>query len=209
VTLLKIQLDMGVPTILAALSNARPGAPALVFAAGTNLDPEVAVHKSLEMLAHVHQYCQLVSTQLPRVDQDPGGIVDQADHLNFWCDHRNSVSADFLFSSKERIEFDDLENRSLGSSRRDCERLLQGVQSAGYRALLANLTTPDVADLGLSVLRAIIPGLHPLFFGFRTRALGGKRLWEIPRRLGGHVGVTRESGDHPFPHPFPRKGMAS
>ncbi|SPF36838.1 YcaO-domain protein (fragment) [Candidatus Sulfopaludibacter sp. SbA4] len=208
VTLLKIELEFGVPTILAVLSNRCPTAPARVFAAGTSLDPEAGVRKSLEMLAHVQQYCQLVTTQLPRVENDPGLIADQSDHLNFWCDPRNAAHAGFLSSSTERIEFDELPNLVSGTVRRDCEWLLERIRGAGYRALLANLTTPDIADLGLTVVRALIPGLHPLFYGFRMRALGGRRLWELPARLG-LPGVTIASGDYPFPHPFPRKGMAS
>jgi len=200
ITLLKLQLDLGVTTILAVLSNSISNAPAKIFAAGTSLDPELSVRKSLEMLAHVQQYCQLVWTQLPRVPQDPGSILDQSEHLNFWCDHRNSAAADFLFASKERVEFDELENLSMGYPQQDLARLLERTRDAGFRTLLANLTTPDVADLGLTVVRAIIPGLHPLFYGFRTRALGGKRLWHLPQKF---------TGDNPFPHPFPRRGMAS
>lgn len=208
VTLLKVQLDLGIPTILAVLSNRCPSAPARVFGAGTSLDPEEAVRKSLEMLAHVQNYCQLLTAQVARVGVDPGEIADQSDHMNFWCDHRNAGHADFLFHSKERIGFDELENLSSGRSTADCALLLERIRSAGYRPLVADLTTPDVADLGLTVVRAIIPGLHPLFYGFRTRALGGRRLWELPQRLG-YVGRTIGSGDCPFPHPFPRKGMAS
>jgi ribosomal protein S12 methylthiotransferase accessory factor len=207
-TLLKVQFGLGVDTVLSVLSNPNATAPARLFAAGTSLDPEVAVRKSLEMLAHVQHYCQLVFTQLPRATLDRDGIADQAGHLNFWCDHHNAAHADFLLASSERIEFNALENHSSGSSHQDCDLLLHRVRDAGYRALLADLTTPDVADLGLTVLRALVPGLQPLFYGPRTRALGGNRIWEIPQRFG-YAGVSRESGDYPFPHPFPRKGMAA
>jgi ribosomal protein S12 methylthiotransferase accessory factor len=205
VTLLKVEQEFGVPTILAVLSNACASAPARVLAAGTSLDPEASVRKSLEMLAHVQQYCQLLTTQLPRVESVPGKIADQCDHLNFWCDHQNARHMDFLFASNERIEFDELPNFATGSARRDCARLLERIHGVGYRGLLANLTTPDIADLGLTVTRAVVAGLQPLFYGFRTRALGGRRLRE---RLG-RLALSGEAGDYPLPHPFPRKGMAS
>ena len=59
------------------------------------------------------------------------------------------------------------------------------------------MTTPEVGELGLRVLRAVVPGLHPLFYGFHQRALGGDRLRS---RLG-------PAADNPHPHPFPRKGV--
>jgi len=64
------------------------------------------------------------------------------------------------------------------------------------------LTTEDIGSLGLEVVRAVVPGYHPLVVGHRIRALGGRRLWEVPQRLG-FRGITKESGDYPFPHPYP------
>jgi ribosomal protein S12 methylthiotransferase accessory factor len=59
-----------------------------------------------------------------------------------------------------------------------------------------------VEDLGLKVVRAVIPGYHPLVMGHRLRALGGKRLWTIPQKLG-FKGITTEIGDNPYAHPYP------
>ncbi len=206
VTLLGAGLDLGITTVIASLSGAGPQGAARVMAAATSLDPELAVRRSLEMLAHVEQYCQLLWSQMPRASDDPGEIADQSDHLNYWCDHAHRAGADFLFASKQRIEFDEIENLSR-DPKADLRLLLERIRDAGYRALLANLTTPDIAGLGLTVVRAVVPGLPPLFCGFGTRALGGKRLWTIPQKLG-HKGCYVASGDNPLPHPFPRRGMA-
>ncbi|MBV8828722.1 MAG: YcaO-like family protein [Acidobacteriaceae bacterium] len=207
VTLFKVEFDLGIPSILAVLSDSRPGAPARTFAAGTSLTPENGVRKSLEMLAHVHQYCQLLRAQDCGY-RDPQSVRDQSEHLRFWSDPRNSAQADFVFSSRERIEFDQLEDLSTGYPGRDLQKLLNNIEAAGYYTVLANLTTSDVADLELTVIRAIIPGLHPLFFGYRSRALGGCRLWEVPQGLS-LGGIRPETGDNPLPHPFPRKGVMS
>ena len=71
------------------------------------------------------------------------------------------------------------------------------IAATGHRPLLCELTTPDVAELGLAVVRAVVPGYHPLVSGHRYRALGGRRLREVPRRLG------YRAGDNPLPHPYP------
>jgi ribosomal protein S12 methylthiotransferase accessory factor len=208
ISLLKVELEFGVSTFLACLSNASPTAPARIFAAGTDLDPERGIRKSLEKLAHVQYYCQLIHTHLPRPGSDRAGIVEQRDHLNFWCDHRNSSLVEPLFTCDERLEFDELVNLSTGKPERDLVELLQRTEASGYRALVADLTAPDVAVLGLTVVRAVIPGLHPLFFGYEMRALGGWRLRQIPQKLG-YPGLMSESGDFPYPHPFSRKGVVS
>src|SRR6266511_241674 len=208
VNLLKVELDLGVPTFVAVLTNSSPLSPARVFAAGTGLDPEQAIRKCLENLAHVHYYCQLIQTHWRRRSQDPNDVLIHSDHLNYWCDHRNAGLINFLLSSPDRLEFDNLKRLAVGDPQKDLAALLRRIQSNGYRILLADITSPDIKTMGLSVLRAVIPGLHPLFFGFRTRALGGSRLWQLAGELG-HNGVTRESGDSPLPHPFSRKGIVS
>ncbi len=194
VTLLLADLGLGVPTFLAVLSNDIPTAPARVFAAGTDPDPEAGVRKSLEMLAHTLQYAQLLHSQMPAPD---GSAVDQGGHLKLWCDPANAPLADFLFESHDRIELEEIESRSSGDPERDLLALLRSLDAAGHRALLADVTTPEVGELGLRVLRAVVPGLHPLFYGLHQRALGGARLRS---RLG-------QGEDNPLPHPFPRKGV--
>jgi ribosomal protein S12 methylthiotransferase accessory factor len=65
-----------------------------------------------------------------------------------------------------------------------------------------DLTTPDIALLGLAVARVVVPGMNPLFMGHANRALGGKRLYTVPQLLG-HPGLNPGDADNPYPHPFP------
>ena len=80
--------------------------------------------------------------------------------------------------------------------------IAKAVEKTGDRVLIVDVTTPDVRELGFVVVRAIVPGYHPLALGFQCRARGGRRLYEVPQKLG-HKGITRESGENPFPHPYP------
>jgi ribosomal protein S12 methylthiotransferase accessory factor len=204
VTLIHIAMDLGVPTVLATLRSAAPSAPALVVAAAAALDPEEAVRKSLEELAHTRRYSHRIKASLPRLAADPpefDNVVDQVGHLNFWADHANAAQADFLFTSTERVGFDSLPNLSTGEPRRDLQVLCGKVRDVGHRVLVADLTTSDVAQLGLSVVHAIIPGFHPLTLGHRWRVLGGARLSQVPQRLG--YRAVAEAGANVMPHPYP------
>jgi ribosomal protein S12 methylthiotransferase accessory factor len=204
VTLLNITLDAGIPTALAVLRSDAPAAPALVLAAASDPDPERAVRKSLEELAHTRRYSQQIKTRMPRLEADSPliNVNDQVDHLNFWTDQQHARLADFIFASSERVPFETLENLATGDAQRDVEMLVARINTVGHRVLVADVTTEDVADVGLSVVRAVIPGFHPLFMGHRLRALGGNRLWDVPQRLG-YSGINRERGDNPAPHPYP------
>ncbi len=204
VVVLNITMDVGIPTFLSVLRSTAPEAPALVFAAATDLDPEKAVRKSLEELAHTRRYSQQIKARMPRMVPDPEhtNVKDQIAHLNFWTDQANAPLADFIFASPVRQDFSRIENRATGDPQRDLQILVEMVQAVNHRVLIADVSTPDIEALGLTVVRAVIPGFHPLFMGFGIRGLGGTRLWEVPQKLG-YKGIARETGDNPEPHPYP------
>lgn len=204
VTLFDMTLDVGVPSILAVSRSTRVDAPPLVPAGSTSLDPEEAVRKSLEELEHTREYCHKIMVHMPRLPDDLPyeKVEDQTGHLNFWCSHANVALADFLFASPLRRDFNEIANLSTGNSEADLKVLVQKVADLNRLALLCDLTTPDVRDVGLSVVRAIIPGFHPLVVGHAIRSLGGTRLWSVPQKLG-YDGITRDKGDNPVPHPYP------
>jgi ribosomal protein S12 methylthiotransferase accessory factor len=204
VTLLNLAMDHGIPTILSVLRSNVSTAPALVFAASSSLSPEQAVGKSLEELAHTRRLAQQIKTALPAFLSTPGfeNVKTQDDHVHVYCDRANVPLAEFIFASNERMEFNDLVNLATEDAKKNLEELTRKIRAVNRSVLLMDVTTPDVCELGLSVIRAIVPGFHPLFIGHRRRAIGGSRLWEVPQRLG-YVGITRELGDNPAPHPFP------
>jgi ribosomal protein S12 methylthiotransferase accessory factor len=204
VVLLNITMDHGIATVLSVLRSRSPEAPGLVFAAATQLDPELAVRKSLEELAHTRRMAQELKLTHPPFLPEPGftNVVNQTCHVQLYADQKHSQLADFLFAGEHRISFDDIPNNSRGSAKADVEALVHRLAALNYQALVVDLTTPDVREIGLHVVRAIIPGFHPLFFGHSLRALGGTRLWQVPPRLG-YEGITVESGDNPAPHPYP------
>ena len=203
VMLLHLPMDHGVPTVLSVLRSRAQEASPYVFAASADLDPERAVRKSLEELAYGRLFSHWARNHLPRIVPVPRyeNVVTLHDHGNLYCDPLNTPLTDFLFASSQ-IDFHDLENLSTGDPERDLQVLHDRIRKVGHRLLLADVTSEDVRHLGLTVIRAVIPGFHPLFFGHRIRALGGTRLWEVPQKLG-YAGITPEAGDNPAPHPFP------
>lgn len=68
---------------------------------------------------------------------------------------------------------------------------LQRLAEAGLRAVSVDLTTPDVAAAGLSVVRVLVTGTYgnaPAAFPY----LGGTRLYEVPVRRGWVAGPLTE-----------------
>src|SRR6185503_713248 len=196
VRILNITLDHGIPTILSILMHPLDEAPAFVFAASSHLNPEIAARKSLEELAHTRR----LAVELKHEKYPP--TLKQHVHVKHYTDHISRSAVEFLLVSQAWIDFQELRDFSLGNPDQDLAMLSQKISNVGCIPLISNITTEDIRDLGLFVMRAVIPGFHPLFMGHHIRALGGWRLWNVPQKLG-YTGIAKETGDNPSPHPFP------
>lgn len=205
VRMFNITLDHGIPAILSVMLGSARGDPALVVAGSASLDPVDAAIKSLEELAHTRRYSAIIQQHLPRLTVAPpahANVGSQVDHLNFWADHGNVSHAEWLLAPGGMQPFAAIENLATGDVEADLRLAAERVEATGEQVLVADLTTPDIRQLGLSVARAVIPGYHPLHLGHPIRALGGSRLWRIPQRFG-YAGISPSSGDNPWPHPYP------
>jgi ribosomal protein S12 methylthiotransferase accessory factor len=201
VSLIDARTEVGIPAVVACLRCHVPNAPALVFGAGSNPDPEAAVRQAVEELALVLRYCHDIALAGAGF-LNSEDARDQADHLRYWHDPGNTQRADFLFRSRERIDFQSLPNLSSRTAEATQHELTKTLSAAGYSALIADLTPPDLRDLGLATVRVVVPGLQPIFIGNDRQALGGKRL----RQLLSAGQANGTSGVRP-PHPFLVRGI--
>ena len=212
VTALNITLDIDVPAFLLCLQCPAEEAPAMVFAAGCDPDPVRAFRFALDDLALVLRMCEDLPTAggRRRVETD-GGVTDRADRLAYWCASAHRVHAGFLFGSSERTEFDEVRAIEADGARQRAHKLVARLRDAGLDVWFVDLTTSDLRDLGVSVVRAVVPGLQPLFGAPHAQALGGRRLEDVPARLGLHP-ARRTATTAPtaaLPHPFLLKGIES
>lgn len=200
VHLVDISTDIACPTVLAVAEGFAPSSPALAVAAAAHPDPTLAVRKSLEELAHTRKFAAQVMDYLPPVQVDVEGghpaVDGQRAHLRFYCPQESKSAARFAWSGGSQLGRTDL--RTAGDGGLDA--LVLEVAATGEDVIAVELTTPDVAELGLHVVRVVVPGFHPLQMGHANRCKGGRRLADLPRAS---VADWSPEHDNPYPHPFP------
>jgi ribosomal protein S12 methylthiotransferase accessory factor len=206
VQLMDITTDIGVPTILSIALSDAVTSPALALAAATDPSRERALVKTLEELAHTRKYAKQVMDYMPPIEVDiPGGhpqVKDQKEHLRFYCPQESKAFAEFAWASEETRDFADVADLSSPDPGEQMQRVVRRLSAAGLEAIVCDLTSPDIRELGLRVVRCVAPGAHPMQMGYRNRALGNRRLYEVPRKLGLR-GLEPGEPDNPYPHPFP------
>lgn len=89
---------------------------------------------------------------------------------------------------------------SLNYGKNGLKELIALCKKAGLDVIMFDLTTPDVADCGLSVIRVVIPKAVPLSRDFQEPCLGGERIYSVPEKLG--FRVKKENELNVKPHPF-------
>ena len=67
-------------------------------------------------------------------------------------------------------------------------------------AYFVDIAVPPLKKFGYFVAKVIMPQLHPVYLNEKYCCLGGKRLYEIPKKLG--FEVKEESELNQYPHPF-------
>jgi ribosomal protein S12 methylthiotransferase accessory factor len=205
IKLMNMTTDIRVPSILCIGVCGARTSPAIAVAAATDPSAERALQKALDELAHTRKYAKHLMRYIPevpvQVDEGHPLVKDQRDHLRFYCPQSAIAFAEFAWASSEITAFDDLPDLS-GEPSDQLQEVVRRTAAAGMEPVAVDLTTPDIASLGLHVVRTVVAGAHPLCMGHGNRALGVSRLYDVPPRLG-YQGLAHGGMDNPYPHPFP------
>lgn len=200
-----ITTDVQIPTILALSINTSGKSPAFTVATATRLNPEEAALKSLEELAMTRLYAKQLTRAHPtfKHSQDYRDITELDQHVLLYTQPDMLPTVTFLTSPATKRYLQDIPNHSNADIAEDIRFCLQQLHMHGLEAIVVDLTSPDIAAIGLHVVRILVPGMQPLNADHRMRYLGGRRLYEVPRVLGYTNCDTTEAQLNPYPHPFP------
>ena len=125
-------------------------------------------------------------------------IRTPADHVRFYLRPHRFERVRRLRRGDHTISFAELVEE--GSQPVELATIAGNLAAEGFKAAGVDMTTVDVAELGLRVAKVIVPGLQPLVFGSAcVEAPDQRRLdrwrqhWKLP------PGRTLNPDPHPFP----------
>ncbi len=149
-------------------------------------------------LSDRHCYTNRVSTS-----SDPQSVKKLPDHLAFYQNRKKIKHACFLWACPERkAEMHAMAVSEALDIKKELSIVVDRLARRGYEVIVVDCSVPLIRDLGLHAVKVLIPGLQPLHAGYRHAALGGERLYQVPRLMG-LAGRDRSRGElNPWPHPF-------
>ncbi|HWN23181.1 MAG TPA: YcaO-like family protein [Gaiellaceae bacterium] len=130
-------------------------------------------------------------------------IRDFDDHLLFYSDPSKLELTAFLDASDERRSTRDIPPLVGADVRALIEAAADKLSARGVSLYAADVTSPDIRSISLSVARVLSPELCPLDVIHLARFLGPRRLFHAAHELGlREAPLTMATVNHD-PHPFP------
>lgn len=180
----KLYSDINVPTYLSIIYKKEKNKYHYGIGACANIDSDYAINKSLKECLFTYFY----SLNIMDVKQtNPNKIKTLYEHFLYY---QGDNFEKLLFESKkenykkEQISFDDVIN---------------SLEKNGINVYYKDLTTEDIKETGIKVVKVIAPSLIDLNKSHIYPRLGAKRFFSVPNKLGLKHRETLTEMPHPFP----------
>jgi bacteriocin biosynthesis cyclodehydratase domain-containing protein len=163
--------------------------PAAVVGLGADLDPVVAARRAVLEVGQVRPALRArlgqpeTAARLAELVDDPSRVASLEDHDLLYADPASAQTGLAHLRSAPREPWD-AGARLAEDDWPALDLLVESLRRAAGDVLYVDVTTPDVADLGVRVACGIVPGFQPIHFGAHEMRLGGDRLYTFPASLG-------------------------
>ena len=202
--------DYGIPILYAVQTSEADTELSQVVAATCDLDPQRALAKIYRELASL-RIALRSHARSPRAQEVTGqdmtvvggALADAAPSMRHVFD--------FLLEGERPVHALD-EIGTLTASRPGAdgvggsagpdplEQVVANLERAGAEAIVVDITTDEARQVGMHVVKALIPEAMPLSFSHHARYLATPRLYQAPRAMG--LTVHDEAGINPVRQPF-------
>jgi ribosomal protein S12 methylthiotransferase accessory factor len=180
--------------------------PTAVVGLGADFDPAAAARSALLEIAQVRPALRY-KLRDPEIEQRRRKLIEQPNEVETLDDH------DLRYAGPETLSaFDFLRGRPVtkpdwsphspcAPAHQRLELVAHHLVRDGSELICVDLTTPDMAALGLYTARAIVPDYQPIFFGQKEMRLAHGRLARLRARAAS-IAETEPLVLNPDPHPL-------
>ena len=188
--------DLGIPTIYSVQIVEQHPKLAQYVSCATGFSAAAACAKTIREAAPARAVFQ-IPRDIPRNIADFHNLYEGAAYMGR-PEQRSAF--DFLLKGTARRPLSEVEIDAPRDEPSRLRFLIDRLKAIGSDAIAVDITTDEVRDAGLWVVRVVTPGLLPMSTIHRARFLGHPRLYAYPEQAG--FGTRLESDINPFPQPF-------
>ncbi|CAH1220566.1 hypothetical protein PAECIP111892_04869 [Paenibacillus auburnensis] len=199
-TVMDTTSDLGIPSVFGLLMT-RDGKVSVGGSA--RLSMEGAIGKALMEISQlfIGNKMQIYSKSIPSLL--PHQVTDYGLRLPYYEQPFAYEELMFTAASSAVRSVPPPSPISEGSEAEQLEYLVNQFAKQGLEVLCVDLTTDDVRELGMHVVKMIVPGTVQLPRSENERLITSKRIYETPVKLGLRAGPISPQLLNCSPHPFP------
>jgi len=184
----ELSCEFGVPVLLARSKVAAEKRQSCILGASAGFAiTETAIKALVESIQ-----TRLWSFRLSDAERRSRKVTSFLDHVRYYLDEERALTASWLFGDEPAATLEFPKSRTV-------EDVIGRLAVEGYDAYAVDLTTPEIADLGLHAVKVLVPGLQPLSCGRGLENLDNRRL----KKFASARGVSGALDINLAPHPFP------
>lgn len=195
---LDARTDIGLPVVVAVLCD-ESGGPAVSVAAAARRDAADAVQAALEEAIQTRFYqrhlLDTTDSSVSLADSDPEDIgresrllawsrPEATDELAFWTDSTAETTPAAVNAATASGDVESVVGRT-------------------WELYTVDVTTPDIAETGFTVMRVVAPAAQPLYLRETNRYWDTARLSTVPMARGYRETPPAWGELNETPHPFP------
>lgn len=197
VTILDVTTDLCIPSYLAVWDGPIYNERGALFASCANVSAERAVVGALTELAQCLMWAgSLIDKQEHLPDPTVEKISRIEEHVLWPLRSTARPSFAFALSSENRVTLDERIDASSSDVLASIQKCVGLIEAQGLEVVAVDVTSPDVREIGLHVVRVIIPGAQPLFFGTGLHLLSNRSRRNL-------YSDRASDAINLHPHPFP------
>ena len=195
--------DMPVSAVMTVVVDRTGEGPAAMIGLGCEMNCQQALQKALFEICQLHELLRRKHEEgaANRLNAH-ADVRTMAEHAAYFFRRDHFHEFDFLLQHGRKVRIDDVSSPPPAAVEDDLKTLHAALAASGCRVFYRDLTTPDIDQYPIRVARVLITQLQPIHFGHGLERLGGRRLYELPKKLGFREVPSSEATLNPCPHPL-------
>lgn len=195
--------EINIPVFMTVMLNKEKGSPYVAFGMACDFDVAKAIRKSVLESLHNLNFLLWAHHNNISINWEKGKTTLKTfdDHALLYANPQMKRRISFILNTphnKENITPHDLEEDF--DYKEVSQKLMVMIAENGCQVVTVDLTPHEIKNMGLYVIKALIPGFIDLGFN-GYNCLGTKRIFEITQKLG--LKKKNRIKLNTFPHPFP------
>ncbi len=199
-----LRFDIGVPTVVSIIEDRNFEPPVFCLGGSARLSPTQGALKALVESVQGWTWARQERLQHGRLERPASfQYIHEFDaRVTLYACADMGEAFDFLMESDRFVSLSALCAAGRAADE-EVDALVREVAKTGSDVIAIDLTTPDIADLGLCVVKILCPLLEQVEGDNRFPLLGGPRWRTVPVVTGDRQRPLAPAEINPYPHPYP------